>query len=238
MFGAPVWAGLACVGAMGGANENMLTDWILHILYTLGQWRFLMLPACIMLSLLALSLPVFQPRPGGKELYRAFLPILIGVLLGVGNLIWGPDLSAVLVHRFGTQGQATVTGTFDTGNSYNNRRVMGYNVLINTRDRRTIETSFEDDDFNVYPPANGVYYPQQGDRFNVSYIGSFPKDFIIISNDDSPWARALRCFELTSALREADSKQRFAPDSLAFRKSYEDAAQAARAAGCETDAND
>jgi hypothetical protein len=48
------------------------------------------------------------------------------------------------------------------------RRVMGHNVLIKTADARTIETSFDYDDFNVYPPKNGVYYPQEGDAFNVS----------------------------------------------------------------------
>jgi hypothetical protein len=45
---------------------------------------------------------------------------------------------------------------------------MGHNVLIKTADARTIETSFDHDDFNVHPPKNGVYYPQEGDAFNVS----------------------------------------------------------------------
>jgi hypothetical protein len=45
---------------------------------------------------------------------------------------------------------------------------MGHNVLIKTADARTIETSFDYDDFNVHPPKNGVYYPQEGDAFNVS----------------------------------------------------------------------
>ncbi|WP_024509870.1 hypothetical protein [Bradyrhizobium sp. ARR65] len=211
----------------------MLTDAILHILHTLAQWRFLALFACIMLSLAAPSLPPFRPRADGQARFRSLIPLPLGIALGIGNLIFGPDVSAVLVHRFGTQGQATVTGSYDTGNSYNDRRVMGYKVLIKTADERTIQTSFEDDDFNVYPPANGVYYPQPGDVFNVSYIESFPEDFIIISNDDSPWAHALRCFELMSAVHEADGKQRFAPKSAEFRKSYEDALQTARAAGCE-----
>ena len=69
-----------------------------------------------------------------------------------------------------------------------------------------------DDDFNVYPPQNGVYYPQEGDVFNVSYIERFPQDFIISSNDDSPWAKSLSCYELNSAVREADNKQQFALD--------------------------
>jgi hypothetical protein len=215
----------------------MLTDAILHLLYNVAQWRFFLLFACILLALAAQALPPFRPRADGQARFRSLIPIPLGVLLGVGNVIFGPDWSTTLVHRFGAQGQATVTGSFDTGNSYNDRRVMGHNVLIKTADARTIETSFTDADFNVYPPANGVYYPQQGDVFNVSYIARFPQDFVIISNDDSPWARSLRCYGLNAALHQADAKQRFAPTSNDYRQAYEAALQAARAAGCDRSAN-
>ncbi|CCE04725.1 hypothetical protein BRAS3843_1110013 [Bradyrhizobium sp. STM 3843] len=169
----------------------MLTDTLLHVLYDLAQSRFLVLFACIFLGLGAQIVPPFRPRADGQARFRTLIPIPLGVVLGVGNLIYGTELSANFIHRYGMQGQATVTGSYDTGNSYNDQRVMGHNVLIRTADAKTVETSFTDADFNVYPPANGVYYPQQGDIFNVSYIASFPQDFIIISNDDSPWARRL-----------------------------------------------
>jgi hypothetical protein len=72
-------------------------------------------------------------------------------------------------------------------------------------------------------------------RSTSAKSNAFPQDFIIISssNDDSLWAKSLRCHELNSAVREADNKQQFAPDSSDFRKAYEDAVQAARAAGCD-----
>ena len=139
----------------------------------------------------------------------------------------------MLFRSFGVQGQATVTGSYATGSTFNDRQVMGHDVLIKTSDGKTVETSFEDDDFNVYPPANSVIYPQEGDQFNVSHLQRFPQDFVIISNDDSPWAKGLRCGKLMSAVHKADNKRQFAPDSLAFRKAYEDAVQAARAASCE-----
>jgi hypothetical protein len=78
-------------------------------------------------------------------------------------------------------------------------------------------------------------------RSTSAISNAFPQDFIIIiiiiiiisSNDDSLWANSLRCQELNSAVREADNKQQFAPDSSDFRKAYEDAVQAAQAAGCD-----
>lgn len=99
--------------------------------------------------------------------------------------------------------------------------------------RRAQLRSPNDDDFNVYPPKNGAYDPQEGDAFNVSYIERFPVGFHHHQQRDSLWAKSLRCHELNSAVREADNKQQFAPNSSDFRKACEDAVQAARAAGCD-----
>ena len=221
----------------GQQNKNMLTDAILHLLYVLARWRFLMMPVFILGPLILLRLNHRSRQAGCLRLLAVLLSLPLGIIFAIVNLVFGPQLSAELIHHFGAQGQATVTGSFDTGNSYNDQRVMGHNVLIKTADARTIESSFDDDDFNVYPAQNGVYYPREGDMFNVSYLERFPEDFIIISNDDSPWAKSLRCFELQAAEREADNKRQFALDSPAFRKDYEDAAQAARAAGCDSHGN-
>jgi hypothetical protein len=204
----------------------MLTDWILHTLATLVRWRFFLLPALIALPVLGAIL-----TRGGC---LALLALPLAIILGVGNVIFGPNLSVTLIHRYGVPGEATVTGTYATDISYNDRRVMGHKVLIRTSDGQTVESSFEDDDFNVYPPANGVYYPQDGDRFNVSHLQQYPSDFVIISDDDSPWAHGLRCRGLMSAVREADAKRRFARDSAAYANAYDDAVKAAQTAGCDT----
>lgn len=212
----------------------MLTDWILHVLYTLVRWRFFLVPVFVLVPLLSIAF-VRIGEHGTRRLWLPIVAIPLGLVLGIGNFIAGAQLCAVLVHDFGSKAQAVVTGTYATGSSYNDRRVMGHNVLIRTSDGQTVEASFEDDDFNVYPPQNSVYYPQDGDRFNVSHVKRFPADFVIIMDDDSPWARGLRCSDLMSVVREADAKRRFAPDAAAFSKAYNDAVQAAQAAGCDTE---
>jgi hypothetical protein len=234
--------GISCAASRSESNQlapktdTMPTDTALHVLHTLASWRFFLVPVFIGGPILAIVSSAGSTS-GRRRMWR-ILAIPTGVVLGIGNLIFGPELSATLIHRYGNQGQAIVTGSFDTGNVYNDRRVMGHNVLIRTANGQTVETRFEDDDFNVYPSDNDVYYPQEGDHFNVSYLEGYPSDFIIIADDDSPWAKALRCTELESAVREAESKQRFAPDSSTYRKSYDDAAQAAKAAGCSTTSDD
>lgn len=210
-----------------------MTDTILHVFHMVVSWRFFLVPVFILVPLLSIA----TVRPGGRGIWRPLLLIPLGIILGISNVLVGPDLAAVLIHSFGVQSQATVTGTYATGNIYNDRQVMGHHVLIRTAEGQMVEASFEDDDFNVYPPANGVTYPRDGDQFNVSHLARFPADFVIISNDNSPWAKSLRCHDLLSALRQADNKRQFAPESAPYRKAYEDAAQAARAAGCVTDDN-
>jgi hypothetical protein len=211
----------------------MLADAILHVLYTLARWRFFMMPVFILGPFIAVwsitsankqaasTIGGTSCRSARHDLWR-------------GHSRFRPQ-PAELVHWFGAEGQATVTGSFDTGISYNDRRVMGHNVLIKTADARTIETSFDDDDFNVYPPKMASTIRRKATRSTSAISNAFPQDFIIISssNDDSLWAKSLRCHELNLAVREADNKQQFAPDSSDFRKAYEDAVQAARAAGCD-----
>jgi hypothetical protein len=148
----------------------MLTDAILHVLYTSARGRFFMMPVFILGPFIAL-----RGNHRCLRLLAILLAVPLGIIFGIANLVAGPQLLAALIHRYGAEGQATVTGSFDAGNSYNDRRVMGHNVMIKTADAQTIETSFADDDFNVCPPQNGVYYRQEGDVFNVSYIERLPR---------------------------------------------------------------
>jgi hypothetical protein len=111
-------------------------------------------------------------------------------------------------------------------------------VLIRTVDGKVVETGFEDDDFNVYPPHNSVIYPGPGDEFSVRYVQRWPQDFIIIADDDSPWVHGLRCSRLRREVAEASSKRDFAPDAPDYRKAYDTAVAAAYAQGCAVNGDD
>jgi hypothetical protein len=60
-------------------------------------------------------------------------------------------------------------------------------------------------------------------------VQNWLRDFIIIADDDSPWAHGLRCSRLRRAVTEADSERGFAPD---YRKAFDAAVAAAHAQGC------
>jgi hypothetical protein len=198
-----------------------------HVIYFLGTSPFLCMGTAFLLLPVMIGLTIWKTR---VMKYYFIVPIL-----AVLNLIFGTSLAVRTVHAFGEKGTATITGTFGTSTQYNNHDVVGYDVLLKTADGKVVETSFEDDDFNIYPPKNSVVYPDVGDHFSVYYLRSFPKDFVIIDNDDSPWATALHCRHLNKDVQEANAKYEFDRGSERFRTAYIDSINRLLAEKCVSD---
>jgi hypothetical protein len=207
-------------------------DPILHVFAIFAQFRFLVLPAFIGLSVLFSIWRSSKARSRAKKSHVGWWIIPLGVVFGAIVLLFGTSIMTTLIYQYGVAGSAVVTGTYDTGSQYNNHDIFGHRVLIRTADQQVISTSFESDDFNVYPPRNETFYPGKGDVFTVRYLSHFPNDFVIVADDGSPWATSLRCGHLRSVAEDARSQVNFAPDNLAYRKALEDAVHAQQAAGC------
>jgi hypothetical protein len=153
-------------------------DILWHVIYFLAASKFLSLFLAYLTLPIAIGLSVWKRR---FAIFFAILPVL-----GFLNAFFGTEIAADVLHGFGEKGSATITGSHDTSTIYNDHDVVGYHVLLSTADDKVVETSFEDDDFNIYPPKNSVVYPGIGDHFSVYYLRSFPEDFVIVDNDDSP----------------------------------------------------
>jgi hypothetical protein len=141
----------------------------------------------------------------------------------------------VLIYHAGVAGSAIVTASYETDVQYNRHDVRGYTVLIRTAEGRVVETGFEDDDFNGYPPHNATTYPARGDVFTVRYLKHAPRTFVIVADDDSPWAHGLRCYVLGRTVSDATAKAHFAPEDASYKEAYARAISAAKQAGCEAD---
>ncbi len=227
-------------------SGSWLVDPVAHALVFMARYRFVLMPVLILGGILigvigsgdkkarpsSPAMTGYQPEPPSRRSHRwMFVPLSIGT--AVLNLLFGTWVSGLIVYSLGAEGQATITGSHSTGTIYNSHRVNGYDVLIRTSDGRTFESSFEDDDLNVYPHYNATAYPGEGDEFNVRYLRRFPTDFIILGEDDSPWAHGLKCLRLAEVRSEAESKSRFAPDVAAYRKAVVEATSAETSAGCD-----
>lgn len=222
-----------------------LGDPIVHVLVLMASYRFLLMPVLIGSGVLFAALgssqkpprsnsPMvigYEPAPRRSRRW-VFAPLLIGI--AVGNLVFGTWISGILVYVIGAEGEATITGSRGTGTVYNSHHVRAYDVLIRTADGQTVESGFRDDDFNVYPHHNATTYPSEGDEFNVRYLQHFPSDFVILGEDDSPWARGMRCSRLAGIRYKAERKLSFAPNVASYREAASAAGKAEIDAGCET----
>jgi hypothetical protein len=187
-------------------------DILWYVIYFVTTKPFLVMVTALFILPVAVSL-------SGWKGHLAKYYSLFGVLAFL-NLFFGTAVGVRTVHAFGEQGTATITGSYGTSTQYNNHNVVGYHVLLKAVDGKVVETSFEDDDFNIYPPKNAVTYPGVGDHFTVYYLRWFPHDFIIVDNDDSPWASALRCARLRDSVQEANAKYEFDRGNAAYRDGY------------------
>ena len=171
-------------------------------------------------------------RVGRKKSLRGGA-LLLGGFLGIVLFgLFGGWLMNPLVFHNGETGEGIVTGEYRTNDMWNNEPVIGFNVVIRKADSGIVQTSFRSDSFNVYPPANAVRYPTTGMRFTVRYLPAHPADFVIVTNDNSEWARSLRCGDLLQALASAARAASFAPGDSGLAQTRETALAAARAGGC------
>jgi hypothetical protein len=213
------------VSGHAAPSWSALSDPIIHVVAFIARHRFILMPVLICGSILLGAL-------FGSRKSKGWLLIPLGVGLAVFNMIFGTEVSGALIYHFGAEGQATISAAHATGDVYNDHNVRRYDVLIKKADGSVVEAGFEDDDFNVYPSHNETIYPGEGDQFNVRYLERFPQDFVILGEDDSPWAHEMRCEKLGDARAEAETKLKFAPNISSYRKATEAAVQAEAAAGC------
>ncbi len=187
---------------------SLVYEPIVHGLAIAARLRFFLLPAFIFLPLL---LGLAGKKSSGQPAKPSRLAFILppAIAFGVLNIIFGPALSTRLIHALGESGAATVTGTFDTATQYNNHNVVGFHVLMRRPSGNVVTERFEDDEFNVYPPHNGTSYPDVGALFTVRYLPHFPRDFVILTDDASPYAQALRCGGLEKADSEAHQRAEF-----------------------------
>jgi len=171
-------------------------------------------------------------RVGFRKVRRGGGLILAGVLGLVLFGFFGSWLTNPLIYHNGEIGEGVITGQYRTADVFNYQQVIGFNVVIRKADGAVVRTGLRSDSFNVYPAANEVRYPQAGVRFNVRYLPSHPEDFVIITDDDSPYARSLRCGDLLQEVARAERERSFAPGNPAFARARDDALAAARGGGC------
>lgn len=161
---------------------------------------------------------------------------IVGLLVfSVVNVVRPHIVDGYLINLFGVRTDAVVTSVEPTWYRLNRNTVHKHNIVFKTASGDNIETYFHTWDFNVYPPANSVVYPQRGETFRILYLPSFPTTFLILTEpEDSPKNHAFACAELTKALEAAKIKHDFDPKDPKFKAALDEAAKKVIDAKCGT----
>ncbi|MGI4874260.1 MAG: hypothetical protein ACRYFX_24135 [Janthinobacterium lividum] len=175
----------------------------------------------------------FKNQPG----WALGLPFFL-IAFGVLSFLFGTNLASRLVFRAGTAGTGEVVSTYATSTQVNSHNVRGYRVLLRTAQGQTLETTFDDVAFPVYPADDFGSYPAAGEKFNTRYLPDYPQDFVVLSNDDSPWAHGQQCEALLDSLHEARTRHEFDLANAASKQTYVGLIHRVIARQCYTDSTD
>jgi len=209
------------------------------LIFFIAQHRVLTGAALIAVAVAIAVLLVIRRRR-----IAAGAAIATAIVLAMVNGFLGSGLANALVYQHGLAGQARDVGSHNTFAKLNKNSawIYAYTVLITGADGQVIRTEFRAYDTILYPRFDGAItsadYPSKlGDVFDVRYLPGHPDAFVIVTDDESPWASGHRCDGFVNAV--GDLKYKFDPDPTnpQYRPQYSAAIRALIASGCVTDAD-
>jgi len=204
-------------------------DFIAYVVFNLARYDWFLIPLSVFIGVVWLRW--FPPR---LRLHRAFLRVIAVVGLIFPFLATG--LPAHVIAKLGRIGSAQITGLIDgaqqrqadelgrsqLGGHWNDFRVKltgGDGIIYEIR-------LYPENRFPLTPTTFTLFLV--GDRFNVRYLRMSPQHFVVIKDDNSPWAIRERCYQLAKeieliradpheydapAAREQNDRQRYKDDN-------------------------
>jgi hypothetical protein len=205
-----------------------------HFFWLTFQWRFALMWIVVPgATLVPLAIVFFLSGPAFRWLRIALIALLVGsFVMMITMMVVGPTIVSKLIHLSGSAGEGVITDEQQTSEMYNSQYVSLLSAVLKTRTGQVVETSFKDSDFNVWPTDNVTRYPSIGQHFTTRYLPGYPDEFVIVSDDDSDYAKSLRCGNLNSALASARKRNTFAGSVPVFQRRLAEAERAAQAGGC------
>ena len=154
----------------------------MEILYTAIIWAFKSLwplPLLVIVIGFAVYL-IAKPKSAMVRNIIAFATLIIAVLTLSLTSFLGHFVTVPLINAIGLEAEGRVIAEYQTGDVYNERVVIGFDVVYQLASGELIESQFKTSDFNVYPITNNVRYPGQGSVFRLKYLPQIPRYFVIL----------------------------------------------------------
>ena len=180
---------------------------------------------------------IIIPIVGQRSKVLTFIllvPVSIVFLYSLVNLIRPHLIDGMLINSLGQRTKAKVVRIEQTSNMHNDQPVQRHHVIFKDAAGNNITTYFDTWDFNIYPSANSVRYPQTGEEFTAVYLPSYPTAFLIATSDDSQYSQGEKCRDALQDVQEAKLKADFDPKDADFQRHLEAARKRSAELGCET----
>lgn len=209
-----------------------MIEFIISVFYTFAEYGFLVLLLSLIIAGILLYISSITPSETKKVSYRIFS--LLFVIYGFINVFFGISIAGAFINSMGERGTATTFNITQTNNQFNNYWINEHSVIITTNDNEKVEANYFDDSFNLYPkPKQGYVYPTLGETYGVRYLKRNPKAFVIITNDDSPYAKRLKCNFIMSKYNEANLKFNADPSNEKYEAELSKLKAEVQESGCE-----
>ncbi|HSC87738.1 MAG TPA: hypothetical protein VLC09_10730 [Polyangiaceae bacterium] len=197
-----------------------------YLAFWLARHEFTALVGCLALAALALGQGAAwdtRAEAGGGIGGRPLRYLAVGfAVFGFVNLFAGELWVNPLVVAHGVKGQGMVVKSEATNVKVNKVTIRELTALLRVNDGQTVEATFRSNDGVVVPSSFFHFvYPPSNVRFNVLHLPHHPEAFVVLADDDSPYARSLRCGEIAQAAAEARARFEFDPANPESRASLE-----------------
>ena len=182
-----------------------------YILFRLAEYWWLVIAAVLLLAWFGLTL---LRRAVGQRISSKWLVGTVTALI----VLWGnffpeqfgavvnssTNLRGYVLTTWGRPGSGQIVETHDhdchwaiTGSFRRRAR-----IAITGSDGSIYQVGYDDDDNDFRRSTTSDTTFCEGDQFNVRYLQMSPERYLIITDDDSAWARRERCYHLALELSD------------------------------------
>ena len=182
-------------------------DLLAYIVFLAADYWWLVIPAVILIAWIG-------PRPLRRALSKRWVVGTTTALV----VLWGvsfPEQFDALVNSsghlrssilatWGRAGSAQVVETDDHDCHWPSTRRFRERARISIKgsDGGVYQLGYDDDDNDFRNSTTSDTTFCEGDQFNVRYLQMAPERYVIITTDDSMWARRERCYHLALELND------------------------------------
>jgi hypothetical protein len=128
-------------------------------------------------------------------------------------------LNAAFLNAFGTRTTAVITKATETNSTLNDSPIFDYDFIVKKLDGNYVQGTFSTTTAAIYPIANSINIPQEGQEFPAKFIPGYEKNIVILY-DESEDGKHAKLSEGLSDLNKARIQYEASPKDRGFIQEY------------------